>query len=71
VQVAAMASGNKDLMKYMGLAMQIMASLLICTYLGHLADKKLNSNPIFTIVLPLLILIGIFYKIYKESTHQK
>jgi F0F1-type ATP synthase assembly protein I len=52
----------------MGLAMQIMASLGVCLFLGYKADKYLNTLPLCTVVLPLLMLIGLFYKIYKEST---
>jgi hypothetical protein len=66
----AMANNNKDLFKYMGLAMQIMVGLSLFTYLGHRADKALHSHPILVIVCPVVMLIVLFYKIYKDSTRQ-
>jgi F0F1-type ATP synthase assembly protein I len=62
--------GNNDLLKYMGLAMQIMAGLGVSVFVGYKADKYLNALPLCTVLLPLLMLIGLFYKIYKESTKQ-
>ena len=36
-------------------------------FIGLKADKWLNTSPLLTCALPLLILAGIFYKLFKET----
>jgi F0F1-type ATP synthase assembly protein I len=48
-----------------------MASLFIALFLGKWLDKQFNTAPILLITLPLLVLFGIFYKIFQESNQPK
>jgi hypothetical protein len=60
---------NHELLKYGGLATQIIVTLGVTIFIGIKIDKKTNLKfPTATISLPLLVLIGIFWKVYKDST---
>ena len=60
---------NHELLKYGGLATQIIVTLGVTIFIGIKIDKQTNLNfPIATISLPLLVLISIFWKVYKDST---
>ena len=60
---------NNELLKYGGLATQIIVTLGVTIFIGIKIDKQTNLKfPIATILLPLLVLIGIFWKVYKDST---
>ena len=55
-------------MRYAGLATQMLVSLGIAVFIGFKADKWLRlSFPILVWLLPLLVLAGIFYKIFKDT----
>jgi uncharacterized membrane protein YqjE len=59
---------NHELLKYGGLATQIIVTLGVTIFIGIKIDKQTNLKfPIATILLPLLVLIGIFWKVYKDS----
>ena len=59
---------NKDLMRYAGLATQMLISLGIAVFIGVKADKWLKlSFPILPWLLPLLTLAAIIYRIIKET----
>jgi uncharacterized membrane protein YqjE len=60
---------NHELLKYGGLATQIIVTLGVTIFIGIKIDKQTNLKfPIATILLPLLVLIGIFWKVYIDST---
>jgi len=60
---------NHELLKYGGLATQIIVTLGVTIFIGIKIDKQTNLKfPIATISLPLLVLISIFWKVYKDST---
>jgi Putative F0F1-ATPase subunit Ca2+/Mg2+ transporter len=64
-------NNNKDLMRYAGLATQMMAGLGIAVFIGIKADKWVRlSFPVFTWLLPLLVLAGMLYRIVKETGPQ-
>jgi F0F1-type ATP synthase assembly protein I len=64
--------GNKQLMRYTGLAMQFLVSIGIGVFIGLEADKWLHiSFPLFVWLLPLLIICGIMYNILKETSNKK
>ena len=67
-------SNNKnysDLLRYASLGTQIFVSLGIAVFLGLKADKWLKiSAPLLVIVLPVVVLVGIIYKIAKETSKQ-
>jgi len=61
--------GNSDLTKYLGLATQIMVSLGLSVFLGIKLDKWLSfSTPLFVWILPLLVLVGMIWKIIKDTS---
>ena len=64
---------NSDLLRYAGLGAQIFVSLGITVFVGHLIDAKWLhlSFPIFTIVLPVLVLVGLIYSLIKETSKRK
>jgi len=60
---------NNELLKYGGLATQIIVTLGVTIFIGIKIDKLTHLKfPIATILLPLLVLISIFWKIYKDSS---
>jgi len=59
---------NKDLLRYAGLATQMMVGLGIAVFIGLKADAWLGlSFPLLIWLLPLLALVAIFYKIIKDT----
>ena len=63
-------NSNRDLMRYAGLATQMLVSLGIGVFLGIQGDKWLRISPLLTVTLPLLILSGLFIKIYRETSRK-
>ena len=60
---------NHELLKYGGLATQIIVTPSVTIFVGIKIDKLTNLKfPIATISLPLLVLISIFWKVYKDSS---
>jgi hypothetical protein len=59
---------NNILIKYSGMATQLLVGLGLTTWLGNFIDKK-NSfkKPIFTWILPLVFLIGFLIKLIKDT----
>lgn len=61
-----MDNKNKNIMRYAGLGAEMMGTLAAATWLGWLADKKIQWNfPIFIIILPLLALTYSLWKLIK------
>ncbi|HUM98106.1 MAG TPA: AtpZ/AtpI family protein [Chitinophagaceae bacterium] len=62
-------------MKYAGLASQLLASIGVAVFIGFQIDKWLHTKPVFICILPILVLVVIFYKLFKEtgkeSKHEK
>lgn len=64
-------NGKRLLLQYAGLATQLVCSLGIGVFIGHWVDKKIDmAVPVFTWLLPLLILIVIFIKIIKDTSRK-
>ena len=64
--------GNKQLQRYAGLAMQFLVSIGLGVFIGLKADKWLHfSFPLLVWLLPLLIIAGIFFNIWKETSKKK
>jgi len=64
--------GNKQLMRYAGLAMQFLISIGLGVFIGLKADKWLKiSFPLLVWLLPLLIIVGLLYNILKETSKKK
>ena len=62
---------NKELLRYAGLGTQLLVAIGISLFAGMKLDKWLHTSPLFTVALPLLILIGIFYKLVRETGKPK
>jgi hypothetical protein len=64
--------GNKQLARYAGLAMQFLVSIGLGVFIGLKVDKWLRlSVPLLVWLLPLLIIAGIFFNIWKETSKKK
>jgi hypothetical protein len=60
---------NKLLMKYLGLATQLMVSLALAVFIGLKLDKWLSfSTPLLVWILPLLVLVGMIWQIIKDTS---
>jgi Na+/glutamate symporter len=65
-------NSRRELMRYAGLSSEVLASVGISVYLGIKADKWLKvSFPIFSMSLPLLVIISLIVRLVKESSRKK
>jgi len=55
------------LFRYAGLGTQMLASIGIAVFVGLKADQWLNTLPLFSCVLPLLVLFAMFYKLMRQT----
>ncbi|HSU51932.1 MAG TPA: AtpZ/AtpI family protein [Segetibacter sp.] len=63
---------DKLLLKYVGLATQLMISLALGVFLGLKLDKWLHlSTPLLVWILPLLILVVMIWQIIKDTSKKK
>ena len=59
-------------MRYAGLGAQIFASLGIAVFIGYKADDWTNTPiPLLVWILPLIILIGMIYRLIKDTSKRK
>jgi hypothetical protein len=59
---------NKELLfRYVGLATQLLICIGVALFAGYKADEWLKLSPLFTVLLPLLVLIFLFYKLIRET----
>lgn len=59
-------------MEYAGLASQLMAALGLGVFIGYKLDGWLAfSFPVFIWVLPLVFLMAMFVKIFKDTSRKK
>jgi len=60
---------TNTLTQYAGLATQILAGLGLTIWLGSIIDKQQkNENPLFSWILPIILLIGLLIKIVKDTS---
>jgi hypothetical protein len=65
-------NGNKDLMRYAGMGTQMLVAIGLAVFLGLKADKWLNfSFPLLSWLLPLVVICGILYQVYKSTSKRK
>jgi hypothetical protein len=69
----AKQNNNRDLLiKYGGLAMQWLLILLLTVFGGKKADQWLKfKKPVFTWLLPVMAIIGLLYKVIKDTKPSK
>jgi hypothetical protein len=66
------SSNNKrELLKYAAMGSQILALLAISIFLGLKADQWLRTSPLFACALPLISLVGMFVRIYQDTSRKK
>jgi len=56
---------------YAALGTQLMVAIGIGLFAGFKLDKWLHTSRLFTVALPLLVLIGIFYRLVRETGKSK
>jgi hypothetical protein len=60
---------KRELMKYAGMGLQFLISIGIGLFIGLKTDQWLQiSFPFLVWFLPLLIIFGLIYKFYKDTT---
>ena len=65
-------SNRRELLRYAGLSSEVFASVGIAIFLGIKADKWLKlSFPVFSVSLPLLVIIALIVRLVKESSRKK
>ena len=62
---------KRDLLRYAGLATQLLVYLSLAVFGGLKADRGLNCFPLLTALLPLIVLGAVFYKLFKETGSAK
>jgi chromate transport protein ChrA len=61
-----------DLLRYASMGTQIFVALGLAVFVGLKVDKWLKiSAPLLVLILPVIVLVGIIYKIVKETSKQK
>ncbi len=62
-------SNSSYLMQYAGLATQLIVALGLAVFLGLKADQWLQlSFPLFGWLVPLIVLMAMFYRIIKDTS---
>ena len=66
------SNNNKDLLRYAGLGTQMLVALGLAVFIGSRLDKWF-SLPIHIgmWLLPLIVLSGIFYRVFRETSKHK
>ncbi len=58
---------KRDMLRYAGLGTQMLVSIGIAVFIGLKTDKWLHTLPLFSCVLPLLVLAVTFYKLMRQT----
>ena len=61
-------SNKQFLMRYASLGTQLLVAIGLGVFLGLKADGWLHTSPLFSCSLPLLILVAVFYKLFRETS---
>jgi len=61
-------SNRKFFYRYASLGTQILVALSLAVFGGIKIDAWLHTKPVFSCLLPLLVLILTFYKLAKDTT---
>ena len=66
------SNSTNELMRYAGLASQILVSLAIAVFAGYKLDKWIDMPfPLLVWLLPLVVLIMMIYKLIKDTSNRK
>ena len=58
-------------MRYASLGTQLLAAIGLAVFVGLRMDRWLNTLPLFSCILPLLVLALLFYKLFRETARKK
>jgi F0F1-type ATP synthase assembly protein I len=64
-------NNNRDILRYASLGTQMLVAIGIAVFIGLKTDGWLHTLPLFSCALPLLVLVGIFYKLMRETGNKK
>ncbi len=65
-------NNNKLLLKYAGLATQLLVGLAIALFAGIKLDAWLKLNtPLLVWILPLMVIVAMMYQVIKDTTKNK
>lgn len=64
-------SNKQFFLRYASLGSQLLAAIGLGVFLGLKADQWLHTSPVLACILPLLVLSGIFIKIFRETSRKK
>jgi len=65
-------NNNSDLLRYAGMGGQMLAVLGAAVFIGYKLDQWLKISPsLLVIILPVISLVGIFYKVLKDTSKRK
>lgn len=64
-------SNKRFFLRYASLGTQLLVAIGLAVFIGLKTDKWLDTSPLLACVLPLLVLSGIFYKLYRETSRKK
>ncbi len=65
-------TNNSDIMRYAGLASQLLVSLGIAVFIGYKGDEWLHIRiPLLVWLLPFVVLCALIYKLIKETSKKK
>jgi len=59
---------QKTFLRYLGLGSQLLVMLAGAVFGGIWLDEKFDISPLFTCALPLLVLVGVFYSLIRQTT---
>ncbi|GAB3008353.1 hypothetical protein GCM10027051_05750 [Niabella terrae] len=62
---------NNPWLRYLGLTAELLVLIGAAVYVGIRLDDRWNLSPALTIILPLLALVGVFYKLLRENNKRK
>lgn len=63
---------DNQMWKYAGMVMQFFVSIGIAVFVGLQADKWMSASiPVFSWILPLLVIIGIIIQVMRDTTRKK
>jgi F0F1-type ATP synthase assembly protein I len=63
-------SNKQFLMRYASLGTQLLVAIGLGVFVGIKSDRWLHTTPLLACVLPLLILSGIFFRIFRETSRK-
>ena len=58
-------------MRYASLGTQLLVAIGLAVFIGLKLDRWLHTMPLLACVLPLLVLSGIFYQLFRETGRKK